>query len=109
MPKMGKNAWSSGCKLGGEPQEQPDGQTDHIGDVALDSGDQCGAQPLHRIPAGPPLPLAAGEIRVDQLGRELAEGDATRLDTGPDLELPIDSVWPDQRERSEHLMGPAGE
>src|SRR4249919_998066 len=108
MPKMGEKSVSSGCELRGEPKQQPDRQTDHIGELAVDPRDQRRAQSLHRVAPGPPLPLAAGEISVDQLRRELPEGDAAHLDTRPDLELTVDPVGTEERQRTEHLMGPAG-
>src|SRR5512133_779647 len=109
MPKMEEEFVSAGRELRREPQQEPDRQTDHVGDVAFDLGDERRAESLDGVAASSSPPLAAGEIRVDQLGGKLAEGDPARLDTRPDLELALDSVGTEQRQRSDDVVRSAGE
>src|SRR3954451_9446912 len=81
-----------------EVDERRDGQGDQVEVVALDALDQRRAAALDRVAPGAALPLAEGQVPVDRLVVELAEGDASYLGGG------AYAAAPDQPQAADDLV-----
>src|SRR5262245_54156207 len=74
-----------------QPEEQRARETDDVEVVAFDPLDEAAAEPLDRVRAGPPLPLAARDVRRDRVLADGSEGDE-RLGVPDDLLLVRDQA-----------------